>query len=348
MSRSLDETTLAAIEYADTDALVRIVDAMCSRRAWDEIVALRIHCRAAVERGKQVWSIEENARYRLALEGPDDLAGEVVAEGPARFTLGPLPEVAAQSHRWSTLEPFLGSGPERAIAAHERALRGEDIDPSQVDPHVLEIPIRLQPWEPDYPLAEYASDRAEFPAPAEVPYEWRDLAAADRIGDDEVEDALLGLVTPWVTSSNGVAETAAVNGDAFAAVGSFGLRRAGFARVSPAAAMAWMGWAAASGGAYGRRRGAASGRFHAWWAAAALAGLDVPPSPDELGEAMDELRWYLWTDGVTPGWTLRLAVEDPSHDLAWAITAVDERADEPSEAQATGAPQPDERQPDDR
>jgi hypothetical protein len=30
-----------------------------------------------------------------------------------------------------------------------------------------------------------------------------------------------------------------------------------------------MGWTAASGGAFGRRRGAAAGRFGAWWALAA-------------------------------------------------------------------------------
>ncbi len=334
MSRTLDEATLTAVEYADTDALIRIIDGMCGRRAWEEVVALRIHCRAAVERGKQVWSIEEHARYRLALEGPDDLAGEVVAEGPARFTLGPLSEVVAQSHEWSALQPFLGTGPERTIVAHERTLRGEQIDPGLVDPQVLEIPLEIQPWEPIYPLAEYASDRAEFPSPEDVPYEWIDLSKSERIEDDEIEDALFGLVSPWTTTSNGVAEVTAVEGDAVTAIGALGLRRAGIARVEPGLAMAWMAWAAASGGAYGRRRGAAAGRFQAWWTAAALAGVEVPAHPDDLATAVDDLGWYLWTDGVTPGWTLRLAVEDPEHGVAWALTAVDERADEVSERSA--------------
>jgi hypothetical protein len=36
------------------------------------------------------------------------------------------------------------------------------------------------------------------------------------------------------------------------------------------------------------------------------------------------LHWYLWDDGAkTVGWSLRLAVEDPENDLAWALVAAD-------------------------
>ena len=85
---------------------------------------------------------------------------------------------------------------------------------------------------------------------------------------------------------------------------------------------------AASGGANGRRRGMAAGRHAAWWALAALAGLadpgDEPATPDELGRALDELRWYLWDDGSpATGWVLRLAVEEPAEGLAWAVVATD-------------------------
>jgi hypothetical protein len=47
--------------------------------------------------------------------------------------------------------------------------------------------------------------------------------------------------------------------------------------------------------------------------------------PAELGEAADELRW-LWWDANEPatGWQLRLAIEDPTDGLAWAITAHDQ------------------------
>jgi hypothetical protein len=88
-----------------------------------------------------------------------------------------------------------------------------------------------------------------------------------------------------------------------------------------------MAWAAASGGAHARRRGAAAGRFAAWWATAAVVDLmhDWPLSADELGEAADEMQWYLWDEGHEPiGWSLRLAVEDPENGLAWAVVASDE------------------------
>jgi hypothetical protein len=70
----------------------------------------------------------------------------------------------------------------------------------------------------------------------------------------------------------------------------------------------------------------AAGRFGAWWALAAVAGLldDWPVPPDELGEAGAELRWYLWDAGEpVTGWGLRLAVEDPAEGLAWAVVAQD-------------------------
>jgi hypothetical protein len=70
----------------------------------------------------------------------------------------------------------------------------------------------------------------------------------------------------------------------------------------------------------------AAGRFGAWWAVAALAGWrdDWPLPPDDLGEALDGLRWVLW-DAAEPstGWALRLAVEDPEEGLAWAVNASD-------------------------
>ncbi|HZB70885.1 MAG TPA: hypothetical protein VE395_02035, partial [Acidimicrobiales bacterium] len=71
------------------------------------------------------------------------------------------------------------------------------------------------------------------------------------------------------------------------------------------------------------------GRFAAWWALAALAGLDGvdaewPPPADELGEAAAALRWAVWAPpGPRLGWSLHLAVEDPEDGLAWAIAATD-------------------------
>ena len=90
---------------------------------------------------------------------------------------------------------------------------------------------------------------------------------------------------------------------------------------------ALLAWAAASGGARGRRRGAATGRFEAWWVLATLTAQD-DDWPVDPGAAAADLRWWMWEPGahagdVEPGWVCRLAVEDPLDGLAWALNATD-------------------------
>ena len=98
------------------------------------------------------------------------------------------------------------------------------------------------------------------------------------------------------------------------------------AELDGAEALAWIAWAGASGGAHGRRRGAASGRFGAWWLLGALGDVidEWPVDPDELGRFAGDLDWYRW-DAYEPtiGWTLQLVVEDPEESVAWAIIARD-------------------------
>lgn len=314
-----------AIEASDTDELLRIVDALCERRAWEELIGVRELCREAVTRGKQLWSIDEHVRYRLALEGPGTAAAAAVAEGPTRFAPGPITEVAASTHAWDELEPGLPPGPARAMVAHERVVRGEDLRRVGIDPHLLEVPLALERWEPAYALPTYKADRVEAPTPERPGWVARELdAPGHRADETDGSEALAHLVEPWVSESNGRAEVAVVEGDALQAVRSLGPSRVWAASADPATAMAWMAWAAASGGAHGRRRGAAAGRFGAWWAAAHLAGLDWPPDPDELGTAVADLGWWLWSDGARPGWWLGIAVEDRDDGLAWALAASDE------------------------
>ncbi len=144
--------------------------------------------------------------------------------------------------------------------------------------------------------------------------------------DDDVEYAVRQLVEPWTTSSNGQVDVVCVDGDVAGALGALGLRRARVVELEPAVAIAWLAWAGASGGAHGRRRGAAAGRFGAWWTLAALGDLtdEWPVDPDALGALAAELRWYRW-DAHEPamGWQLQLAVEDPEESVAWAILARD-------------------------
>ena len=93
--------------------------------------------------------------------------------------------------------------------------------------------------------------------------------------------------------------------------------------MAAADAASLLAWSAASGGAHGRRRGMATGRFEAWWALAVLTGVD-DDWPTDPGPAAEALTWLLWEpDEPTIGWSCRLAVEDPVDGLAWALDATD-------------------------
>lgn len=320
------------VELGDLDELLRHADRLARGGWWDDLVDLRERCRAALERGRQLWPISARAEYLLALEAPGEHAASVLVPGAGRFTPGPLAEVAAVNHTWRDLAPHLDVGsPEAAVFAHERVLYDEDLsDVDGLDRSVLDIPLRLQAWEPSYPLAGYTADRTEFPLE-----EHRGLAHVDLPGpaptiDDgeatDAIDALRDLARAWTDESNGRSEAVAVDGGAAGALAALGLSRCRTVEISPSRAFAVMAWTAASGGANGRRRGMAAGRFAAWWAGAALTGIldDWPVTGDELGEAVRELRWFTWDAGAPEtGWSCRLAVEDPANGLAWAFNAAD-------------------------
>lgn len=311
---------IEAIEASDTDELLRVVDGLCVNAAWDDLVELKARCREAVGRGKQLWGVEEHIRYRLALEAPGPWAGAAVSEGEARFALGPLPEVAASTKSWSELEEHLDDGPWRAVTAAERVVR-RDVDA----PPIPDLPNQIVAWEPDYPVAKYKADKVETPSPTPPEVSDAELPRhVDSIDDPQSDGALFDLIQPWVTESNGRSEVAAVEGTALHAVRALGLTRARIGEIHPGEAIRWMAWAGASGGAHGRRRGAAAGRFGAWWAIATLCDLDWPAEPEDMGAAVDKLTFH-WFDDGSPGtgWELRLAIEDARSGLAWAISAVD-------------------------
>jgi len=317
------------IHRADLDGLVRMIDDRCASRDWPGLLRVRDRARHAVETGRQLWPAATLAEYRLALLADPQHVAAVLDESDGlsgRFTIGPLTEVAAQYHSWSELDPLLDLGPRAAFVAHERVLRGEAVETPDLPP-VLDLPLQLHDWEPSYSLAIYGENGAEFPTPDRTDV-WTAIEPdgdADVL-DDDVDLAVRQLVEPWLTGSNGQLDVVCVEGDLDAAIGALGVRRARVARMEPADAIAWLAWAGASGGAHGRRRGAASGRFGAWWTLAAFGDLldDWPVAPDELGSLAEELRWYSWNAfEPTIGWQLQLAVEDPAESVAWAITARD-------------------------
>lgn len=331
----VDDDLDELVHRADLDGLVRLIDARTASRDWDGLLRVRERSRRAIATGRQVWPAATLAEYRLALLAPPEFVAVVLDESDGlsgRFTIGPLTEVAAQHHTWTELAPLLGRGPRATFVAHERALRGEVVDVDEPAP-AIDIPTRRAPWEPSYALADYHDSDADFPTP-QLPDDWTEVtlptAPASRWTSeetDDVEHALRLLVEPWLVASNGVAEVVAVDGDVPTALAALGLRRARTSELAPPTAIAWMAWCGASGGAHGRRRGAASGRYGAWWLLAALGDLlePWPPSPDELGALSEELRWHRWDAyEPVPGWSLQLAVEDPADGVGWVLRAADE------------------------
>jgi hypothetical protein len=289
---------------------------------------VRERSRRALERGRQLWPAASHAEYRLALDAPAAYAASVLVEGSGQFALGPLPEVAASTHEWSELAPHVNPGPVAALAAHERVLRGEVIDPATVaHAEVLGVPLHLARFEAPYALATYRDDKAEFPAPdlprgrpVELPVSARTVDAGD------VEIAFRDVVRGWTAGSEGRARVVAVAGDTPDALAALGVTEARTAWLDPGEAIALLAWAGASGGQHGRRRGAAAGRDVAWAAAAVLAGFEIgePVDADALGSAVGELQWCAWSaPDRGSGWLLRLAVADPVDGLAWAVDARD-------------------------
>lgn len=325
-----------AVGRGDLDELTRLVDGLCAAREWGEVIRLRDRCRHALERGLQLWPAAEYAEYRVALEAPAEWAGSVIREGAGRFALGPLWEVAASTHTWAELGPAIEIGPARTMAAHERVIRGEDLsdDPS-IDDSILEIPLRLEPWEPSYPVATYRAREADFPSPPPPTLGRMGLPPTGDVAvAGEVGEALLALGRTWAEQSNGDCRVAAVRGGIGEAVGALEIGEVSVATVDPAIAFAHMAWAAASGGAYGRRAGTPAGRFAAWWVVAVIAGLDWPVEEGRIGTEVDRLTWALWqAPGRPTGWHLRLAVADEAAGLGWAIDAWDghREDDDPAE-----------------
>jgi hypothetical protein len=312
---------LEAIEASDTDELLRVVDGYCAARDWAALTDLRHRCAEAVGRGKQVWGVEEHIRYRLALEAPAEIAGPVVVEGRSRFSLGPLPEVAASTKTWAEIAPHLTPGPERDTLAAERVVREEDVGTP-----IPDLPSRLQDWEPRYQLATYHRDKVDTPAPPLPGTRPVDLPdGASEIDDSHSTSALTDLVETWTDQSNGRSQVVAVEGGHLDAIAALGMPRARVGALTPAEAMAWMAWAGASGGAHGRRRGAAAGRYLAWWVVASIADLDWPADPTRVGQSLGATTWRWFDDGSPDtGWGLHLTVASESLGLAWAVSAGDQ------------------------
>lgn len=321
----MNQQLVELIEAGDLNGLLRAVDGLAGRRAWDEMLELADRCDDAIERGKQMWPIIAHIDYRIALEAPGAYAAGVLESELSRFLLGPLTEVAASTHTWEELAPHLKTPQAAAYIAHERVLRGEVLtDQEGTHPEILELPLELMSWEPTYALATYRSDHVEVAEPWEPRAPLRPVAPTrgKDLSDEEVVATLLELVTPWTTESNGAARAVVVEGDATAAASQLAFTSLRVGPLERQEALQKMAWAAAAGGAHGRRRGAAFGRFCAWYTTAVLSGYEWPVAPAELAD--DHLLWYRWDEGEPEeGWVIRIAVEDPVDGWSAALAATD-------------------------
>ena len=307
------------------NGLLRAVDGLCAARDWDGLVELAEACEDAVERGKQLWPIAAHIDHRLALEAPGDVAASALTIDTGRFALGPLTEVVASTHTWSELADHIDEPLIAAYVAQERVLRGEVLtDDPRAHPDVLGLPLELLPWEPTYTLATYRADVVEVPEP------WTPTERLDRFerrpaeehDDPELAAALLDLVQPWTSESNGAARAVVVDGDAVAAVSDLTLDSFSMGPLKVDEAVQLIAWAAASGGAHGRRRGAALGRSLAFY----LLSLVGDGDPVTVGNDPNRypVRWFRWVeDNTEEGWVLRLALEHEADGWAAALAATD-------------------------
>lgn len=333
------EANVELVEAGDIDELIRHADRLADVDDWAALDDLRKRARLAFEHsGRQLWPVATRAAYRLALDAPGRWAALVLVEGTGHLGPGPLSEVAAVNHTWAELADHLTPGPTAAWFAHERVARGEDL---RSDPRVPaggpELPVALATWEPTYPAAVYDADGLHEPGAAEarlLPPPSMDAGTPPAEVQprliDEAEGARLALqdvVDVWQRDSNGQVRAVATRGGVDAALAALTAHPVTVEEIGATEALRALAGAAASGGAHGRRRGLARGRFEAWWVAATLAGIEDPwpPAEDEMGEVLAELRWYTWQPrgSRAGGWTLRIAIEDPLEGLAWAVDAFD-------------------------
>lgn len=319
------------VHLVDLDGLTRLIKARAAAADWDGLARVRRRCLAATrETGRQLWPAATLAEYQLALFAPPAWAASVLNDETGQFTIGPLSEVAAVHHTWADMAAVTEPTPTATFLAHERVIRGEVIDPTSVIdlPPVIEIPFGLADWEPGYPISVYTADAAIHPEPTRT-MPTQTVATrphADVIDDGDTYAAVRLLTQPWTVDSGGASECVCVEGDVLGALGALGHQSVQIAQISTDEALAEVAWVGASGGAHGRRRGMASGRFATWWLLGALGDLhdDWPPTDRAIEELLGDLVWFRWgTHQPEHGWRLQLAIHDRQEDLGWAINAVD-------------------------
>ena len=320
-----------AINQSDHPELLHLIDELDDSSDYEQLVLLGQQCHRAIERGHQLGAITAHAAYRLALQAPLSFFVELMFIADDRFTPGPFPEVLAAMHNIDALAQELPLGALRSNALAEAVVRGDIGDREASE--MFDTPPVLAAWEPSYALAEYRTTTADFPeyelSPPQASQRRKSDPRAEPSGthapaSSHTTEALREAVSHWAAQSTGRVECHGVTGPVEHALQSLGIPGDAISSVTPKDGLGRLAWAAASGAAHGRRRGAASGRFAAWWAAAALSGCEWPCVESDLGAAVDQLEWFTFLPHLpTLGWELRLAIHSPAQHCSWALSATD-------------------------
>lgn len=324
---TVPEAYTEAINVSDHAELLRWVDRFDSDHDDERLVQLAWACHRALDRGHQLGAITAHAAYRLALHAPVAAFAEVLDIADDRFTPGPFAEVLASSHSSGEIGHDLPFGAVRSLALAECVLRGDVVDDDET--HLFDTPGRLADWEPEYALASYSDtdlDAGTYEAVSANTSAVRlpPMDSVEVLRNDDAVHALHSVVAHWAEQSTGRIDTSVVAGDASHAICALGVRSGTISEISVGDAFGLLGWAGATGAAHAKRRGAAAGRFAAWWAAAALTDTPWPTTADTLGGAGETLQWFTFDAGLPAlGWQFRLAVTDAARNRSWAITADD-------------------------
>ena len=202
------------------NGLLHAIDGLCAARDWDALEDLADLCLEAVERGKQLWPIAAHIDYRLALEAPGDYAASVLDSDAGRFALGPLTEVAASTHTWDELAPYIEVPQAAAYVAQERVLRGEDLsDDRAIQADTLDLPSQVVRLRADLCARHFlaADRRSGGTLGAAGRGHSVEVHPAPEVAASGITEVLLDLVQPWTAESNGAARAVVVEDGAVAA-----------------------------------------------------------------------------------------------------------------------------------
>jgi hypothetical protein len=329
----------AAVAVDDRGETIHsFLDDLVARRGWDDLVAAtELAAKAGRDEGhshrRRMAFAAYLAQRRLVLAPPAIASRVMTHPFPDDEAEVNVVQHLAQQHSWGELSPHLDDPEHRRRFAYERVARGEDLSAEPgLDPAVVGLPFRLEPWEPRYVFTRYAPFPREAHPPAER-VEDPVIDALERpiepLPDDRVLAALLAFPGRWVTrsGSGGRATGAHVRGDVAGAFSEAGHDRGGLQQVAVQSALASLALASAAGASHRGCDGVVLARRKCWLLVAALADYDGPlPYPTGLfARSVRELRFYR----LVPDWEpysrwmaeLHIGIERPVSREAWALTA---------------------------